>query len=77
MCPSKKLKHVASIVNMGFTNKVVLTELKSTFDSLLIVFRLQWRHKRNFASNTGGGGGEGAKLTMGIRNFILQSSRIW
>jgi hypothetical protein len=30
-------------------------------------------HKRN----TGGGGRGGAKLTMGIRNFILQRSQIW
>jgi hypothetical protein len=30
-----------------------------------------FRHKRNLADNTGGGGG--AKLTVGIMNFILQN----
>jgi hypothetical protein len=35
-------------------------------------------HKRNLAKNTGRGGGGGgrAKLTIGIRNFILQRSQI-
>jgi hypothetical protein len=35
-----------------------------------------FEHKRNLANNTGAGGG-GAKLTMGIRNVILQRSQIW
>jgi hypothetical protein len=33
-------------------------------------------HKRNLANNTEGGGG-GGELTMCIRNFNLQTSKIW
>jgi hypothetical protein len=34
------------------------------------------RHKLNLANNAEEGGGEGANLTVGIRNFILQRSQI-
>jgi hypothetical protein len=34
-------------------------------------------HKRNLANNPGARGGGGAKLTMGVGNFILQRSQIW
>jgi hypothetical protein len=71
-CHTEILLHVSQACLPTATPGDMLAQSLGNMTSYLQMTLVHPAHKRNLASNIGGGG---AKLTMGIRNSILQGLR--
>jgi hypothetical protein len=67
---------VASAVLVTCKRQHIKQEVKKSKLKTTCARNYHYMHKRNLANNTGKAGGGGAKLTKGLRYFILQSSQI-